>query len=78
MVNIPDIYSVLETIPDPEMPISITDLGLIEEVQLDENSVHIKLLPTFIGCFALPLPSKPVQQQGDLEVENPSLHRRKG
>ncbi len=76
MVNIPDIYSVLETIPDPEMPISITDLGLIEEVQLAENSVHIKLLPTFIGCFALPAIAQEIQNKvgkldgiEDVEVE---------
>ena len=54
MVSSADIYSVLETIPDPEMPISITDLGLIEEVAVTKTHVHVRLLPTFIGCFALP------------------------
>ncbi len=54
MVNTADIYDVLETIPDPEMPISITDLGLIEDIKIVNAHAHIKLLPTFIGCFALP------------------------
>ena len=53
MVSNDDIFDVLQTIPDPEMPISITDLGLIEGVDVCETSVKIKLLPTFIGCFAL-------------------------
>lgn len=54
MVNTKDIFEVLQTIPDPEMPISITDLGLIEDVNVSNAHVQIQLLPTFIGCFALP------------------------
>jgi ring-1,2-phenylacetyl-CoA epoxidase subunit PaaD len=55
--------NVLREIPDPEMPISIVDLGLVEDVRLggvgcDATSqmgppVEIVLLPTFIGCPAL-------------------------
>ena len=56
---------VLRTIPDPEMPISIVDLGLVERIAVDQNPdregaanghrtvVSIDLLPTFIGCPAL-------------------------
>jgi ring-1,2-phenylacetyl-CoA epoxidase subunit PaaD len=97
-----DIHRVLATIPDPEMPISIVDLGIVEDVaispltpgegsgvreyeraeerrsesgtnpQLEEPSpqpspggrgsgqssacaVRITILPTFIGCPALPM-----------------------
>lgn len=52
--------AVLATIPDPEMPISIVDLGLVEDVRLEtptdrsESQVAtISLLPTFVGCPAL-------------------------
>jgi len=48
-----DIFSVLRTIPDPEMPISIVDLGLIESVRAENGSVEVVMLPTFIGCPAL-------------------------
>ena len=48
-----DIFSVLRTIPDPEMPISIVDLGLIENVRAENGSVEVVMLPTFIGCPAL-------------------------
>ncbi len=58
-----DIFAVLREIPDPEMPISIVDLGLVEGVRVDANGsdeaspdrarVDIDLLPTFIGCPAL-------------------------
>jgi ring-1,2-phenylacetyl-CoA epoxidase subunit PaaD len=48
------ILDVLSTIPDPEMPISIVDLGLVEGVRIiDPDAVEIDLLPTFIGCPAL-------------------------
>lgn len=65
MVIRESIIDVLRAIPDPEMPISIVDLGLVEAVrvhsaanQRDETSgsgtqVEIDLLPTFIGCPAL-------------------------
>src|SRR5262245_21460748 len=57
------IMDVLRSIPDPEMPINIVDLGLVEHVACDEVDhsrgpggdvrVYISLLPTFIGCPAL-------------------------
>lgn len=60
-----EILHVLRTIPDPEMPISIVDLGLVERVSINGNGsdatsrngaqVQIDLLPTFIGCPALDL-----------------------
>jgi ring-1,2-phenylacetyl-CoA epoxidase subunit PaaD len=63
MVAKSDIFEVLQTIPDPEMPISITDLGLIESVQITDANVHVGLLPTFIGCFALPAIAEEIKQK---------------
>jgi ring-1,2-phenylacetyl-CoA epoxidase subunit PaaD len=57
------IMDVLRTIPDPEMPISIVDLGLVENVRVqngsgegasvDRTRVEVTMLPTFVGCPAL-------------------------
>ncbi|MFK7958957.1 MAG: 1,2-phenylacetyl-CoA epoxidase subunit PaaD [Phycisphaerales bacterium] len=51
------VHEVLRSIPDPEMPISIVDLGLVEEADVDADGnagqVRIRLLPTFVGCPAL-------------------------
>ncbi len=55
MVTTEAILDVLRTIDDPEMPISIVDLGLIENVAIDDGNVTISVLPTFIGCPALPM-----------------------
>lgn len=63
MVNKQEILDVLCTIPDPEMPISITDLGLIENIEINGNEIHITVLPTFIGCFALPVIAENIEQK---------------
>jgi ring-1,2-phenylacetyl-CoA epoxidase subunit PaaD len=61
MVSEPAIREVLAGIPDPEMPISIVDLGLVERVEVlpsrdrEGAIVTIDLLPTFVGCPALPM-----------------------
>lgn len=45
----------LRSVKDPEIPsVSVMDLGMIEEINvLDDSIVHIKALPTFLGCPAL-------------------------
>jgi len=40
----------LETVMDPEINISIVDLGLIYKVELKEKSVFITMTLTTIGC----------------------------
>ena len=52
--HIDAVHAVLKGIPDPELPCSIVELGLVEEVRVEEDGrVHIVLLPTFSGCPAL-------------------------
>jgi ring-1,2-phenylacetyl-CoA epoxidase subunit PaaD len=58
-----EIIDVLKTIPDPEMPISIFDLGLIDGVELHDADVQVSLLPTFIGCLALPSIAKEIKEK---------------
>jgi ring-1,2-phenylacetyl-CoA epoxidase subunit PaaD len=54
-----EIMAVLRGIPDPEMPISIVDLGLVERLEITPGAsgdrVSIDILPTFVGCPALPM-----------------------
>jgi len=47
------VWEILETIEDPELPIAITDLGLIREVQIDGGSVRVRMVPTFSACPAI-------------------------
>jgi len=44
----------LEQVKDPEIPVvSIVELGLIADVQVDERSARVKITPTFAGCPAV-------------------------
>jgi len=45
-----EIYDVLRTCYDPEIPVNIVDLGLIYEVQVAEQKIDIKMTLTARGC----------------------------
>ena len=48
------IVAAIGDVPDPEIPVvSIVDLGLLHRVDVDDDGVHVELLPTFVGCPAL-------------------------
>lgn len=47
------IWTVLATIEDPELPVAITDLGLIEAVHRDGTRVRVTMVPTFSACPAI-------------------------
>src|SRR5260370_959200 len=47
------VWGVLETVEDPELPIAITDLGLVGDVQVADGRVSVRLVPTWTGCPAL-------------------------
>ncbi len=54
MVTAAEVWAALEEIPDPEIPvISLVDLGVIRDVQVDGARVRVELTPTFLGCPAL-------------------------
>jgi len=48
------VWEALEEIPDPEIPVvSLVDLGVVLDVQVDGDRVHVEFTPTFLGCPAL-------------------------
>ena len=48
------VWEALAAIPDPEIPaIGLVDLGVIGEVRIGTDLVHVELLPTFVGCPAI-------------------------
>jgi ring-1,2-phenylacetyl-CoA epoxidase subunit PaaD len=48
------VWEALASVRDPEIPpISITDLGVVERVNVSATAVEVKLVPTFAGCPAL-------------------------
>ncbi|MCM3394461.1 MULTISPECIES: 1,2-phenylacetyl-CoA epoxidase subunit PaaD [Cytobacillus] len=56
----------LHNVMDPEIDtISIVDLGMLEHIEVEGNSVMVKLLPTFMGCPALDIIRKNVEIEID-------------
>jgi ring-1,2-phenylacetyl-CoA epoxidase subunit PaaD len=54
MVTAAEVWAALDEIADPEIPvISLVDLGVIRDVQVDGARVRVELTPTFLGCPAL-------------------------
>ena len=71
------ILDVLRTIDDPEMPINIVDLGIVDAVRVDRDEdtsdaakgrgtsakIAIEILPTFVGCPALPVIENEIRER---------------
>ena len=48
------IWSLLETVNDPEVPVlSIVDLGIVRDVRLADGHPEIVITPTYSGCPAM-------------------------
>ena len=48
------VWEALAEVPDPEIPvISVVDLGVVRDVRVDGQRVHVEFTPTFLGCPAL-------------------------
>jgi len=50
MVTIEEVEKVLRTCYDPEIPINVVDLGLIYDVKVEGEKVHVKMTLTAPGC----------------------------
>lgn len=54
--NIQKIWDELEKVMDPEIPVlSVTDLGIIRDVAIENGHIHIDITPTYTGCPAMHL-----------------------
>ena len=59
-----DVWAALDGIPDPEIPvISLVDLGVIKEVEVSGESVRIDFTPTFMGCPALDVMRRAMEEK---------------
>ncbi len=67
MVTAAEVWAALDEIPDPEIPvISLVDLGVIRDVQVDGAHVRIELTPTFLGCPALEAMRRALEEKVDV------------
>ena len=49
-----EIWSLLQEVKDPEVPVlSVIDLGIIRDVLVNGEGIHIVITPTYSGCPAM-------------------------
>lgn len=54
MTTAAQVRALLETVTDPEIPVlTIADLGVLRDVQVDGSRVVVTVTPTYSGCPAL-------------------------
>src|SRR5438552_4949468 len=66
------IWDALQDVMDPEIPmLSIVDLGIVRKVSLDDDSLAVEIMPTFVGCPALELIKEGIQERlADLSLDH--------
>ena len=58
------VWDALAEIPDPEIPvISLVDLGVVKDVHVDGDEVRVQFTPTFLGCPALEVMRRALEQK---------------
>ena len=50
MIDEHQVREVLRTVFDPEIPVNVVDLGLVYNVAVSGNSVHVDMTMTMRGC----------------------------
>jgi ring-1,2-phenylacetyl-CoA epoxidase subunit PaaD len=64
MIEEKEIWSILEEVMDPEIPvISLVDLGVITKVVTTKEKVYVEMTPTFVGCPAMDYMKKEVEDK---------------
>jgi len=54
MVTAERVWEALAEVADPEIPvISLVDLGVVRDVEVDDGRVRVEFTPTFLGCPAV-------------------------
>jgi ring-1,2-phenylacetyl-CoA epoxidase subunit PaaD len=64
VVTADQVWDALAEIPDPEIPvISLVDLGVVRDVAVDGDRVRVEFTPTFLGCPALEVMKRAMEQK---------------
>jgi ring-1,2-phenylacetyl-CoA epoxidase subunit PaaD len=64
MVTAEKVWAALGEIPDPEIPVvSLVDLGVIRDVAVENGHVRIEFTPTFLGCPALEVMRRAMEEK---------------
>lgn len=54
MKDLKEIWKIVEEVSDPEIPVlSVTDMGVIRNIELEGNKTIVTITPTYSGCPAM-------------------------
>jgi ring-1,2-phenylacetyl-CoA epoxidase subunit PaaD len=75
MVTAEQVWDAFHEIPDPEIPvISLVDLGVIRSVDVREGHVRVEFTPTFLGCPALEVMKRALEEKVSALGGEPEVH----
>ena len=67
-ISTAEIWELLKTIPDPEIPaISIVELGIVRNVEFDNDQLNIIITPTYSGCPAFTFMKEEISRHLELK-----------
>lgn len=68
------VYNALDHVMDPEIPVlSVRELGMITDVKIDLEGVHIKMIPTFSACPAINVIKDNITNTVERELQMPAF-----
>lgn len=75
MVTENEIWSYLEDVSDPEIPVlTIIDLGVVRDVSIDEEGCNVTITPTYSGCPAMKMIEEQIiEKLNEKGIENVSV-----
>ena len=63
VLNKDSIIDALKDVYDPEIPVNVVDLGLIYNVEVEDNEVHVEMTLTAQGCGMGPYIAQQAEQR---------------
>lgn len=75
MVKEDEIWKILEEVNDPEVPVlSVVDLGVVRQVSVSKEGVHISITPTYSGCPAIKTMEEDIRKKlTDYGIDNTTI-----
>ena len=64
MINAENVWELLAQVKDPEIPVvSVVEMGLIRNVEVENDQVKVALAPTFAGCPAIDMMCREIESR---------------
>lgn len=67
----PELWLKLDEVKDPEIPVlSLWDMGILKDIQKDNNKIIVTITPTYSGCPAMDIITEDVQAAFSSDTES--------